>query len=324
MCKKAISLVLLFAVQTQAQVLDVNGDGSVGPHEAIAVAEEWKGPASAANDHNHLGQTWAGNRNPLTIRGNFPDRSIIVPGKEGQKASGSIPSAPLILDNTAVNQSTGLQGPDLLLRGDVGIIAANQETHSVITLRSNRNISLLLDCDDNDNALFLVRNGESDVILNMNEAGDLLIAGSFKNLAVSTRIDHPLDPANKYLVHSSVESPDMKNVYDGVLALDENGEATVSLPNYFEAFNSDFRYQLTCIGGFAPVYVDEEIRDNHFKVAGGKPGMKVSWMVTGIRQDAYAKANPIDVERMKSVEEKRKYLHPELLGEPVEKSVGLK
>ena len=55
-----------------AQVVDVNGDQTVGAEEAIAVAEQWKGPASRANEHDHLGQTWEGNNNPLVIRGNFP------------------------------------------------------------------------------------------------------------------------------------------------------------------------------------------------------------------------------------------------------------
>ncbi|KPL03678.1 MAG: hypothetical protein AMJ73_05825 [candidate division Zixibacteria bacterium SM1_73] len=73
------------------------------------------------------------------------------------------------------------------------------------------------------------------------------------------KIDHPLDPQNKYLYHSFVESPDMKNVYDGVVVLDANGQAVVELPYYFGAVNKDFRYQLTCIGGFAPVYIAEEM-----------------------------------------------------------------
>jgi hypothetical protein len=40
----------------------------------------------------------------------------------------------------------------------------------------------------------------------------------------------------------------------------------------FEAINKDFRYQLTSIGGFAPVYIAEDISDGHFKIAEGKPG----------------------------------------------------
>jgi len=135
------------------------------------------------------------------------------------------------------------------------------------------------------------------------------------------KIDHPLDPANKYLYHTSVESPDMKNIYDGTVTLDQNGEALVSLPNYFQALNRDFRYQLTCIGGFAPVYIAEEVTSNHFKIAGGMAGMKVSWQVTGIRQDAYANAHRTVVEVEKPERERGFYLHPELYGQPQEKSV---
>ncbi len=107
-----------------------------------------------------------------------------------------------------------------------------------------------------------------------------------------------------------------KNVYDGVVVLDANGEAVVELPEWFEALNRDFRYQLTCIGGFAQVYIAEEISGNRFKIAGGTPGMKVSWMVTGIRKDAYAEAHRIEVEVEKSGKERGKYLHPEELGMP--------
>jgi hypothetical protein len=135
------------------------------------------------------------------------------------------------------------------------------------------------------------------------------------------KIDHPLDPENKYLQHSFIESPDMMNVYNGNVLLDENGEAVVELPEYFEALNCDFRYQLTCIGGFAPIYIAEKISDHRFKIAGGKRGMEVSWQVTGIRQDAYAKANRIVVEEDKSAEDRGYYLHPTAYGLPEEKGI---
>ncbi|HKE32121.1 MAG TPA: hypothetical protein VKD65_10385, partial [Candidatus Angelobacter sp.] len=99
-----------------------------------------------------------------------------------------------------------------------------------------------------------------------------------------------------------VESPDMKNIYDGVVTLGAKGTATVKLPDYFQALNKDFRYQLTCIGGSAPVYVAREIRGNRFVVAGGRQGLKVSWQVTGIRHDKYANAHRMVVEQEKSTE----------------------
>lgn len=113
------------------------------------------------------------------------------------------------------------------------------------------------------------------------------------------RIDHPLDPHHKYLLHAVMESSDMKNIYDGVVVLDGHGEAVVELPQWFEALNKDFRYQLTCIGGSAPVYIAQEIQDNHFRIAGGKPGLRVSWQVTGVRHDRFAVEHPMQVEERK-------------------------
>jgi hypothetical protein len=154
-------------------------------------------------------------------------------------------------------------------------------------------------------------------------AGNLNITGNLSKGSGSFRIDHPLDPANKYLSHSFVESPDMMNIYNGVIVLDSKGEASVTLPDYFQALNSDFRYQLTAIGAPGPnLYVAEEISGNHFKVAGGKPGRKVSWQVTGVRQDAYANAHRINVEEDKPTQEKGHYLHPELFGAPQKEAIG--
>ncbi len=151
--------------------------------------------------------------------------------------------------------------------------------------------------------------------------GRVDVRGTLSKSAGTFKIDHPLDPANKYLSHSFVESPDMMNIYNGNVTLDVNGEGIIELSAWFEALNKDFRYQLTCIGGFAPVYVAQEIQGNRFKIAGGKSGLKVSWQVTGIRKDAYANAHRIPVEEEKLPVERGYYLHPELYGQPDEKSI---
>lgn len=143
----------------------------------------------------------------------------------------------------------------------------------------------------------------------------------FKN-AGAFRIDHPLDPANQYLNHSFVESPDMKNIYDGVATLDVSGAAVVTLPDWFEALNQDFRYQLTAIGAPGPsLYIAQEIKDNRFTIAGGAPGMRVSWQVTGIRHDPYAEANRIPVEQAKTADERGKYIYPAGYGEALDNVV---
>ncbi|WP_069114084.1 hypothetical protein [Jiangella alba] len=121
----------------------------------------------------------------------------------------------------------------------------------------------------------------------------------------SFHIDHPLDPQNRYLSHSFVESPNMKNVYDGVAVLDVIGAATVELPDWFEALARDFRYQLTPMGASAPdLYVSSEIDDGNFAIAGGVPGQHVSWQVTGIRKDPWAEDNRIPVEHHKPSSER--------------------
>jgi hypothetical protein len=152
--------------------------------------------------------------------------------------------------------------------------------------------------------------------------GDVSVFGNLSKSSGSFKIDHPLDPANKYLYHSFVESPDMKNIYDGVVTLDGNGEAAVQLPDWFDALNRDFRYQLTSMGAPGPnLYISQEVSGNHFAIAGGKPGMKVSWQVTGTRQDAWANAHRIPVEEEKSPQERGYYIAPELFGQTAEKQI---
>ncbi|HEY0230448.1 MAG TPA: hypothetical protein VGC55_04270 [Dokdonella sp.] len=149
--------------------------------------------------------------------------------------------------------------------------------------------------------------------------GRTWVTGNLIKGGGSFKIDHPLDPQNKYLSHSFVESPDMKNVYDGIVTLDARGEATVALPEWFQALNGDvsmdsYRYQLTCVGGYAPVFVADEIQHNRFRISGGSAGLRVSWQVTGIRHDRYAEANRIPIEENKSPSERGKYLHPAAFG----------
>ncbi len=153
-------------------------------------------------------------------------------------------------------------------------------------------------------------------------SGRVHVTGILSKGGGSFKIDHPLDPANKYLSHSFVESPDMMNVYNGNVTTDAKGVAVVTLPHYFEALNRDFRYQLTVIGQFAQAVVATEVKGNSFTIMTDKPGVKVSWQVTGIRRDAWADANRIPVEEQKPEEERGRYLNPEVFGQPVEKGIG--
>lgn len=142
-----------------------------------------------------------------------------------------------------------------------------------------------------------------------NIIGDLTVTGSISGASKNFKIDHPLDPLNKTLTYTSVESPEMMNIYSGTVTTDASGQATITMPAYFEALNKDFRYQLTVIGTFAQAIVAEEISGNTFKIKTDKPGVKVSWQVTGIRRDRFAEENRPAVEQKKTGAEKNKCLY---------------
>jgi hypothetical protein len=151
--------------------------------------------------------------------------------------------------------------------------------------------------------------------------GNVNVDGNLSKAGGSFKIDDPLDPANKYLYHSFVESPDMMNIYNGNVTTDAQGDAVVTLPEWFETLNRDFRYQLTVIGQFAQAIVAGEVAGGQFSIKTDKPNVKISWQVTGIRQDAWANAHRIPVEVEKPQAERGFYLHPELYGAPAEKGI---
>jgi len=151
--------------------------------------------------------------------------------------------------------------------------------------------------------------------------GDIDVQGQIFAGTKDFRIDDPLDPANKYMLHASVESSEMMNIYTGNVTTDASGEAIVPLPNWFEALNTDFRYQLTVIGQFAQAVVSREVEGHQFAIRTSAPNVKVSWQITGVRQDAYAKAHPLVVEQEKNARERGYYIRPELYGAPEEKQI---
>jgi hypothetical protein len=150
-----------------------------------------------------------------------------------------------------------------------------------------------------------------------NTTGNIVIPGNLSKGGGSFRIDHPLDPENKYLYHSFVESPDMMNIYNGNIVTDASGKATVQLPDYFEALNMEYRYQLTVIGSFAQAIVNKEVAGNKFEIATSTPNVKVSWQVTGVRHDAYANQNRIPNSVEKEAKNKGTYIHPKAFNKPV-------
>jgi len=148
--------------------------------------------------------------------------------------------------------------------------------------------------------------------------GNVNIAGTMTATNKAFLIDHPQKPATHYLRHFCAEGPEPNTLYRGTVTLNAQGEAIVELPSYFEALNADFSYHLTCIGDYAPVYIKQKIQGNRFVIAGGKPGMEVSWLVIARRNDPYWQARPEEhlVEIPKEPDNIGKYLPPELYGAP--------
>jgi hypothetical protein len=207
-------------------------------------------------------------------------------------------SGGLLATITGVNLSS--DGPGIRGEGDVGVVG---EGHTVgvagVTL------------DPTGTAIQGVNTGGRAGLF----IGDVVVVGTLTKSGGAFKIDHPLDPANKYLSHSFVESPDMMNIYNGVVQLDASGQATIALPDWFEALNGHFRYQLTAIGAPAPnLHIASEVAASQFSIAGGAPFLKVSWQVTGIRRDPWALKHRIKVEEEKPEAERGRLLHPELYG----------
>jgi len=137
-------------------------------------------------------------------------------------------------------------------------------------------------------------------------------------------IDHPADPENRYLKHFSMESPEVLNVYRGTAVLNQNGEATVQLPDYFDLINIDFSYHLTPIGMPAPgLFIKREVEERTFDISGGAPGQKVSWTLYAQRNDPFLQMHPgsKEVEPMKREGERGTYMRPELYGKPSQKKL---
>jgi hypothetical protein len=214
----------------------------------------------------------------------------------------------------------------------IGVIGDSTSGYAMVATSDSSN-ALLAETgssDTNDTAVIINLGGGFPLFLGaksgsmfLDGGGNLNVSGAIFAGTKDFKIDHPLDPENKYLYHASVESSEMMNIYTGTTLMDMSGSAIVSLPDWFEAVNGQFRYQLTAIGAPAPnLHIAREISHNQFVIGGGQPGMKVSWQVTGVRHDAYAKAHPLKASVAKPEGERGYYLHPELYGAPMEKRLG--
>lgn len=147
-------------------------------------------------------------------------------------------------------------------------------------------------------------------------SGDVQVTGTLGSSAAAFTVDHPQDPAGRLLSQAYVASDEMLSTYSGNVRTGGDGRATVTLPGYVASLNEDFRYQLTVIGGFAQAIVAQKVRDGRFVIRTSEPGVEVSWQVTGVRADAYARRNPFRAERVKKGALAGRFLRPDLHGRP--------
>ncbi|HMT34384.1 MAG: hypothetical protein IPF62_05555 [Bacteroidetes bacterium] len=175
----------------------------------------------------------------------------------------------------------------------------------------------------NDDYQIFELGGGGERIRIENGTGNVVVNSNFTAVGVKAfTIDHPLDPENKILVHAASESNEVINFYSGNVTTDANGKVNVTLPDYFEALNKDFRYQLTVIGTFARAIVSKEVSNNQFEITTDQPNVKVSWEVKGVRNDARMKKDPFVSVKEKTPTQKGKYIDPFAYNLPESKRVS--
>lgn len=224
-----------------------------------------------------------------------------------------------ITNNLGISIATGLWGDGGSIANNTGLLV--QSPFSAFPIGVNYGI-YLEDQNVAQTMNYAIYSAGGDVYFN----GDLEVTGNMSKGGGSFKIDHPLDPENKYLYHSFVESPDMMNIYNGNVVTDERGYATITLPDWFEALNRDFRYQLTVLddadgAAFVQAKVTTKVADNRFTIRTSAPNAEVSWQITGVRHDAFANQNRIPLEVDKPAGERGRFLHPAAFGAPVERAI---
>jgi len=214
-----------------------------------------------------------------------------------------------------------IYGDDTSSTTGIGVLGLTNNGNAVLGIGTSTNSIGVEGGSDSAGGVGIYGYGFSGVSFAGWFQGDVNVTGNLSKSGGSFKIDDPVDPANKYLYHSFVESPDMKDMYDGTATTDATGNATIQLPKWFQALNRSFRYQLTPIGQFAQAIVATEVENNQFTIKTDKPYVKVSWQVTGTRHDAWANAHRIPVEVEKPKEERGYYIHPELFGQGQDKNI---
>jgi len=153
--------------------------------------------------------------------------------------------------------------------------------------------------------------------------GDVRVIGNLNNFkSLDVVIDHPEDPTGAYLTQAAVLAPERTTMTRGSVILDSAGEAWVEVPSWFAVVACDLTYHLAPIGGPMPaLHVADELDGRRFRVAGGVAGLKVSWQLSGTRDDPWAQDHPHQSDTPKPEDEDGTYVYPEGWGAGEERSL---
>ncbi|PJA01462.1 hypothetical protein COX74_02585 [bacterium (Candidatus Gribaldobacteria) CG_4_10_14_0_2_um_filter_41_16] len=138
--------------------------------------------------------------------------------------------------------------------------------------------------------------------------GNVNIQGTLSASTKNFVIDHPLDPENKQLIHSSLEGPEIAVFYRGEAQL-QNGKAEVVLPNYFEALTRKENRTVLLTPKFdshEPIsnLAASAVQNGRFSARAidqNNPSQKFYWEVKAVRADIAL----LEVERLKTEKEKK-------------------
>ena len=265
---------------------------------------------------NKISSTFPGSNQILKFINNVwtpsPDLGITIP-HTATYTNSSIFNLTNTQGNIMVMSTTNPSAPSVGITSasNAILVTSSSSVHPAIHAKQTGNIATIYgEAFNGGNSTGIYGKGSAQGFAGF-FSGNVSIIGALIAQVKNFKIDHPLDPANKTLTHTSIESPDMMNIYNGNIICDSNGLAIVELPEYFDALNKDVKYNLTCIGSFSPVFIKEKVKGNKFIIAGGIPGLEVSWQVSGIRQDAFANKFRSKIEEWKKDEDRGYYISPE-------------
>lgn len=200
--------------------------------------------------HDHWGESWGDSTLGVAFPGPFValyGHSNAFGGVLGQSASnigvyGTSTSGVGVYGESTNDIGGVFEGSDTVgyaadisLEGDPGRIVAYGGTNSRMSLRSNGNVIIAIDSDQNGNNSFYIDSGPT-ILCSVNESGDLSCTGT-----KSAVVDTP-DYGRRKLY--AVESPEVWHEDLGTAAL-VNGEATVAFePIFAQTVNLEEEYHV--------------------------------------------------------------------------------